>query len=113
MSRTYNPDNWVVLKISDSKGFFYKVLGGWSGGYLSGNSWRLNSGVSDVIFEDGMFFFYGASGSCYECHSDSYGLKMNNAHVVELLQSKQAESGVIVQLMPEDTEWVGMDLGDV
>ena len=51
----YRPDNWVVIKFtqqvkSGNTGYgrtekvFYKVLGGWSGGYLDGDSWRMNSG---------------------------------------------------------------------
>ena len=46
----YTPDNWVVLKLKPGKGAhpIYKVLAGWSGGYLDGDSWRMNSGISKV-----------------------------------------------------------------
>jgi len=45
----YNPDSWVIIKITvpDQK-TIYKVLGGWSGGYLDGDSWQLNSGIAKV-----------------------------------------------------------------
>ena len=39
----YTPDNWVVIKFTQqvnggkTEKVFYKVLGGWSGGYLDGD----------------------------------------------------------------------------
>ena len=42
----YNkPHNWVVVKVDED---FYKVLGGWSGGYLDGDCWILNSCITKV-----------------------------------------------------------------
>jgi hypothetical protein len=102
----YQPNNWVVLKVKEGKGTFpfYKVLAGWSGGYLSGDCWRINSGVTEVK-EDGDYYeFYGESGSCYRCHKEGYGLRMNNAGVYKDLCLQQ-EFGGQVQLMPEDTDW--------
>ena len=102
----YRPDNWVVLKVKEGKGTFpfYKVLAGWSGGYLSGDSWRINSGVTEVK-EDGDYYeFYGETGSCYRCHKEGYGLRMNNAGVYKNLCLQQ-EFGGQVQLMAEDTDW--------
>lgn len=32
----YTPDTWVILEIQSAGETFYKVLGGWSGGYLNG-----------------------------------------------------------------------------
>lgn len=44
----YWPDNWVVLKIAVDGNTLYKVLGGWSGGYLDGDSWRMNHSVMGI-----------------------------------------------------------------
>jgi len=51
----YNPDNWVVIKMNGDDPH-YRVLAGWSGGYLDGDSWRMNSGITRV--ED-------AGGGCW------------------------------------------------
>lgn len=106
----YTPDNWVVLKIKPSKGShpFYKVLAGWRGGYTQGDSWRMNSGITRVEQPgDGWILFYGASGSCYECHENHYGLTMANSGVYnKLKEQEQFEEQVI--LMPEDTLWRGL-----
>ncbi len=108
----YTPDNWVVLKIKEGKldGGFYKVLGGWSGGYLDGDSWRMNSGISGVTEDGGYLLFHGYSGSVYRCHKGGYGLRMNNAGVYNHLKENEAFEGQIT-LMPEDTDW--MELGIV
>jgi len=101
---TYHPDNWVVIKInSDTHGVFYKVLGGWSGGYTQGSSWRMNSGIEHVDLIGNSYVFKGFSGSIYSCHTSSYGLKMNNAHVWEQLKDMRGDD---VQLMDEDTNWL-------
>lgn len=71
----YIPDRWMLVKMNVQDPFF-KVLGSWSGGYLSGDSYRLNSGVIDVKYENGNYIFFGASGSKYICHEESYGVNM-------------------------------------
>lgn len=77
----YQPDNWVILKVQPDEytAPFYRVLAGWSGGYLDGDSWRLNSGI-DEIKEDGDYYlFIGASGSTYKCHKNAETVRMNIA----------------------------------
>ena len=101
----YLPDNWVVLKIMQpDQDTLYKVLGGWSGGYLDGDSWRLNSGVTKVK-EDGDYYeFYGESGSCYRCHKEQYQLRMSTVGIYNQMVDNQQFDGQ-VQLMAEDTDW--------
>lgn len=102
----YKPDNWVVLKLKPGKGAYpiYKVLAGWSGGYLDGDSWRMNSGITRVEEKPHHYEFYGYSGSVYKCGRKRYGLRMNNAGVYNQLKEQQQFDGQ-VQLMPEDTLW--------
>ena len=73
----YNPDCYVVIRMTHKDKVFYKVLGGWAGSYLYGSSWRLNSGIDKCEYDIGSdsWLFYGASGSVYKCHHDSYGLR--------------------------------------
>jgi len=114
MSQDYHPDNWVVIKITEETlnssntayiegRTYYKVLGGWSGGYLQGDSWRLNSGINLVFDHEDEIHFYGHSGSNYICHKETYGLRMNNAGIFEQMQLNGSAK---VELMPEDTEWM-------
>ena len=103
--QNYFPDNWVVIKIKGDDPH-YRVLAGWSGGYLDGDSWRMNSGVTKVTSEGNHFKFWGSSGSCYVCHKDSYMLRMNNAHIWTQLQENHGDK---VELMDEDTDWFTVD----
>ena len=111
----YTPDNWVVLKITNTKrsgntGYgrteevLYKVLAGWSGSYLNGNSWRINSGITLVFDREDEVHFHGESGSLYRCHKETYGLRMSTAGVYKDLCLQQEFNGQII-LMPEDTDW--------
>jgi len=101
----YNPDNWVVIKINGDDPH-YRVLAGWSGGYLDGSSWRMNSGIVKVE-EDGDYLnFYGSSGSLYKCHKESYTLRMNIDRIWAALQERHGDK---VELMPEETNWFDVD----
>lgn len=99
---SYTPDNWVVIKlVSEKYGVVYKLLAGWSGGYTTGDSWRMNSGITHHEFDGDYWYFYGSSGSCYNCYIDSYGLRMNNAHIWAQLQERYGDK---VEML-EDQSW--------
>ncbi len=101
----YVPDNWVIIKIKGDDPH-YRVLAGWSGGYLGGDSWKLNSGITEVEKDDDWFLFHGSSGSVYRCHKEAYCLRNNNVHVWFKLQQ---EYGDTIEIMNEETDWLKMD----
>jgi hypothetical protein len=100
----YKPDNWVILRLKGNDPH-YRVLAGWSGGYATGDSWRMNSGIVRHEFDGDYWYFYGSSGSCYMCYLDSYGLRMNNAYVWDQLKKRHGDK---VELL-EDQEWSKKD----
>ena len=106
----YTCDNWVVIKFNtEEHGIYYKVLVGTSGGYLDGDSWRMNSGITKVEEDEAFYYFYGSSGSRYRCcnlTSAAYTLRMNNAGIWDQLQQIHGDK---VEIMPEDTDWMNMD----
>ena len=97
-----HPDRWVVLKITTETDVIYKVLAGWSGGYLYGDSWRLNSGINIVFERKDQVDFYGNSGSLYVCQKGAYGLRMSTAGIYNDIVSRFGDK---VEMMPEDTDW--------
>ena len=97
----YEPDNWVILKIDNQGETFYKVLAGWSGSYLYGSSWKLNSGIIRCEDNDQYYNFCGHSGSVYKCRKDGYLVRMNIAHILSQLQQKYPEN---IKLM-DDCDW--------
>lgn len=84
----YTPDNWVILRIAHADEVIYKILAGWSGGYLDGSSWRLNSGITRVEEDDDEIRFYGHSGSVYHCRKHAEQLRMNCSYVLAELQAQ-------------------------
>lgn len=101
----YTPDNWVIIKFK-GKDPHYRVLAGWLGGYLTGDSWRMNSGITKVVKDDDYWLFVGSSGSTYACYEGMYGLRRNNAHVWDRLLELHGDK---VELMLKDTDWASLD----
>jgi hypothetical protein len=77
---TYYPDKWLIVKTPQC----YKVFGVWCGGYTSGDSWKLNSGISSFEEFDDYILFHGYSGSTYKCMKTGYG---SSAYGYSILQS--------------------------
>jgi hypothetical protein len=72
----YEPDEWVIIKIkADDNHNWYRVFGSWFGGYVDGDSWRLNSGIVKYTVNDRHIHFYGTSGSVYTCDLEFEGIK--------------------------------------
>jgi hypothetical protein len=91
---TYRPDQFSIIRINNAGKTFYKIFGSWSGGYLDGDSWRLNSGVESYTEgENGWIDFVGASGSVYECHKYSEGVRSahNQGVLAEILAKAPEE----------------------
>ena len=109
----YQPDKWVVLKISTGSTLVYKVFGTWYGGYMGSDSWRMNSGVTSVqVKENGMVEFYGSSGSVYSCDMRSYGCTMHGTGVLSILIKGGEKQGITVEVMPLDTDFSSLDYGN-
>jgi hypothetical protein len=70
----YTPEEWILIKIN-SDDPHYRVFGSWRGGYLDGDSWKMNSGVTSVEMKGDYYLFNGASGSVYKCHKKTYGIR--------------------------------------
>jgi hypothetical protein len=82
----YIPDNWIILKIEDGDdSCYYKVLAGWSGGYLDGDSWKMNSGITEIEQDETYYSFIGESGSIYYCNKHSETVRMNISGVLNQL----------------------------
>ena len=101
----YRPDNWVLIQIKGEDPH-YRVLGGWSGGYLAGNSWRLNSGVTKVEETDKEYLFYGSSGSCYSCNKESNIVRMN---IAPTLRSLEKYLDGKMDVVGPDTDYMNID----
>lgn len=103
----YNPDGWVLVKIGGTDPH-YRVFGSWRGGYLDGDSWRLNSGITKMTREGSMIEFHGHTGSVYQVHESSYGrLGIHNEGVVRNYEERANGTFVVLNEMPDldSLEW--------
>jgi len=107
------PEQWVVVKIENPKATdpflktIHKVFASWSGGYLDGDSWKMNSGIDRIMEDESTVKFYGYSGSCYECRKGSYGTGTSfPTAVLENYINKAKELGGTMTILPEDTNWM-------
>jgi len=100
----YRPDKWVMVKIGE--GNLYKIFACWYGGYLSSDSWKLNSGVTQVSKEGHVYSFEGSSGSTYECHEDTYGTNMYGGDVLDGMIKNASEHGVEIKILDEKTNFM-------
>ena len=115
MYKSQIPEQWVIIRISTEDNIDipdYKVFGGWRGGYIDGDRWKLNSGIASVEEDDDYYYFSGVSGSCYKCHKKGYGLKDGKwrftSYVQGVLEKILNTTGDYVngvEVMTEDTNW--------
>jgi hypothetical protein len=91
----YTPDNWIVLKISTEKETIYKIFGTWRGGYLYGDSWRMNSGIKSVEEKDDHYLVHGYSSSVYKCYKECIGYSTYTAGVLDSIIENSKNSCTI------------------
>ena len=103
----YTPDCWVVVKITGpDTPPIHKVFACWYGGYLSGDSWKLNSGITRAYEDGNCFMFDGSSGSTYACPKSQYGTNMYGGGVLQNMIVKAEKNGVTIEILPEETNWL-------
>ena len=82
------PDKWVIVcATSNEFGQVYKVLGGWFGGYVDSEEWKLNSGIASFTETEDSYLFYGESGSVYKCYKQSEGFTSLTQSVFNRMQN--------------------------
>lgn len=85
---TYTPDRWLVIEVTNPTETIHKVFGTWGGGYLSSDSWRINSGITFATQDEEYYYFNGNSGSVYKCYKQGYGVTgSSNYEVYNTLMS--------------------------
>lgn len=94
----YAPDKFVVIKILHNNETIYKVFGMWSGGYLSGDSWRMNSGIESIKIIGDKVLFMGYSGSVYEVYKQSESVTAYGGAVLSNIIDKSNGVAEVIDL---------------
>ena len=97
----YTPERWVILRIdlSEPEETMYRILGGWYGGYLGCDSWRLSSPIVSYEFneEDKLHVFKNESGSEYECHANCFRMSGLMSSVYARLEETEGVKVTILE----------------
>ena len=103
----YNPDKWVMLEFNHNGELIYKILATFYGGYTTGDSWKLNSGITKIEEDGQTYLFTGSTGSVYRCHKNSYGVGGYTSGVYASFHKQVAETaGVELNLMAPETNFM-------
>ena len=96
----YFPTNWVKIKVTTVDGeVLNKILCGWSGGYLDGDSWQLSSEPQSMEETEDKYVFTTRSGNKYHCSKHAQHLGMNCAHLIPQLEGhKKVESVEVIEV---------------
>ena len=90
---THTPDTWSILLFdSPTYGKIHKVFGGWYGGFTQGDSWKLSSGMKDLVDEGDFYSSMQESGSVYHLHK---GLEKLSGYQLSMLAMWRADMKVL------------------
>ena len=91
------PDAWVIVEIS---GKIQKIIAGWSGSYLYGDSWRMSSPIKELNIDINKDYITAItdSGSEYKLYKKYQGLRMSNAGIYNQLKEQFRDRIEIVEL---------------
>jgi len=102
----YHPDRWLMVCLTTDSKSHYRVFATWSGGYLDGDSWKLNSGVVQVTETKDKYSFHGSSGSLYVCRKNGYGSSGYGIGVLDDLIKRSLVQGTVIEILPAKTDFM-------
>ena len=105
----YQPDLWIVVKITTQNKKLYKVFATWRGGYLGSDSWQMNSGITQARLAGDVWEFVGHSGSVYQCHKNSWGTSGYSSAILMNLILDATRANMKIELVDENTNWASVD----
>ena len=94
------PDSWVIIEVNHEGEQFQKILSGWSGGYLYGDSWRMSSRIKEINIKVNQDYFTvdTESGSKYNLFKSRQGMRMSNAGIYNQLKEQYGDAVEIITL---------------
>ena len=102
----YTPDRWLLVKLSpvDGSPEHHRIFASWSGGYTTGDSWKLSSGNLPAFDTGQTWLVPQASGSEYILGKTSYGSSFYTQGVLNKLIKNSEDSVIITVLKQPETE---------
>ena len=91
----YTPDSWAILRMVTPEETVYKVLASWYGGFDTGDSWKLSSGITEVNDFEGYYDLPQYSGSSYHCYKSSEHMSVIMAMMLSQWQEQAKMAGSV------------------
>lgn len=108
----YIPERWVILKISNDTDLVYKVFGGWLGGYTTGDSWKLSSGILEIKEHEDHYEMPQESGSLYICYKNSVGMTSYMQQILNHWTTQNTDRpyqvGTKIEIISEPMKFMGI-----
>lgn len=100
----YSPDTYQFIRISsgNDKEVVTKLFAVWTGGYLDGAAWKLNSGATKITKEDGMYFVHGHSGSVYAIPVEQPPMTSYGENVLEHITENADAVNIHIELISSE-----------
>lgn len=97
----YTPDTYQFLRLSSDQDtdVILKLFAAWSGGYLTGDSWKLNSGVVKIVKEDNVFHVHGYSGSVYTITAEQGTMTSYGSTILNKILESGVKQNIKVELI--------------
>jgi hypothetical protein len=109
---THTPDRWVIVEIAYPDMTFRRVLGGWGGGYLDADEWRMSSPIVEIVDAGDFWEVRNESGGTYRCRKGGEGFTGLSAQIyANLEETAKAKDDVTVRVVEmaaptrEEQEW--------
>lgn len=93
------PESWVVLEIDTGEETAKRILSGWRGGYLDGDSWRFSSKIVNEESDNTHYTFTTNSGSVYRCRGSAEGLTGATSGVYRSIVEQYEEHNIKVKML--------------
>ena len=94
------PDSWVIVEVNHEGQQFQKIISGWSGSYLYGDSWRMSSPIKEINIKVNQDYFTvdTQTGSRYNLFKSRQGLRMSNAGIYNQLKEQFGDAVELITL---------------
>ena len=97
----YTPDVWVIVEISGSKvpETYRRILSGWYGGFTNGDSWKMSSGILDIIDRGDHWEIPNHSGSVYFCYKNREQFSRYTSSIYESYTDQNNEEFIMKHIL--------------
>lgn len=93
------PDRWVAVQVETEEDRYTRIIAGWYGGYVGGNSYRISTPIVEEREDEHNIYFSTESGSTYICNRSAEGMTTLTSGIYEILKGGSDSGGAKIKLL--------------